>query len=69
MKVEVLTDEKVNAFIEFCKKHRHEVDDSFLYEEDLNGFLPGEENPTTVVVGQQGEIVAAASIMMNDYYR
>jgi mycothiol synthase len=45
------------------------VDDSFLYEEDLKDFLPGEENPTCVVVGQRGEILAAASIMMNDYYR
>ncbi|MGE5678159.1 MAG: hypothetical protein ACM3ZR_08920, partial [Pseudomonadota bacterium] len=69
MKSETLVNEKVNAFIEFCKKHRHEVDDSFLYEEDLKDFLPVEENPTCVVVGQQGEILAAASLMMNDYYR
>lgn len=69
MKSETLVNEKVNAFIEFCKKHRHEVDDSFLYEEDLKDFLPGEENPTCVLVGQQGEILAAASLMMNDYYR
>lgn len=69
MKIEALTGERVNAFIEFCKKHRHEVDDSFLYEEDLKDFIPGEENPTCVVLGRQGEILAAASIMMNDYYR
>lgn len=69
MKLEALTGERINEFTEFCKKHRHEVDDSFLYDEDLKDFVPGEENPTCVVIGPHGEITAAASIMVNDYYK
>jgi mycothiol synthase len=67
MKVEALGPERVADFIAYCKKHRLKVDDSFLYEEDLRDFKPGEENPTYIVVDSDNEIVATASLIIDEY--
>lgn len=69
MKVEALNSDKIGDFIAYCKKHRKEVDDSFLYDKDLEEFIPDEENPTYVITNKNGEIVAAASLIINDYFR
>ncbi|MDR7003091.1 hypothetical protein [Neobacillus niacini] len=31
MRVEVLNHEKIKDFVEYCKKHRRGIEDSFLY--------------------------------------
>ena len=67
MKVEVLKSDRVKGFVEYCKKHRMEIDDSFLYDADLKKFGPNDENPTCIVTDEQGEIVAAASLIIDDY--
>jgi len=67
MKVEILKSGRIKDFVEYCKKHRMEVDDSFLYDTDLKNFEPSNENPTCIVTDQQGEIVAAASLIIDDY--
>jgi mycothiol synthase len=67
MKVEVLKSERIKDFVEYCKKHRNEVDDSFLYDEDLNGFEPNTENPTYILTNQQGEMRGAASLILDEY--
>ncbi|WHY67627.1 GNAT family N-acetyltransferase [Neobacillus sp. SuZ13] len=69
MRVEVLKPDRVNGFIEYCRKHRNEVDDSFLYEEDLKEFTPNAENPTYIVLDEQGEIIGAASLIIDEYNR
>lgn len=46
-----------------------EIDDSFLYDEDLASFEPNDENPTYIISDQTGEIVAAASLILDDYHR
>lgn len=69
MKVEALKSERIKDFVEYCKKHRMEIDDSFLYDEDLKEFEPNDENPTYIAVNEQGEIVAAASLIIDDYNR
>ena len=69
MKVEALKRERVKDFVEYCKKHRNEVDDSFLYEDDLNEFEPNAENPTYIVINQLGEIIGAASLIIDEYNR
>lgn len=69
MKVEALSNERLNEFIAYCKEHRSEIDDSFLYEEDLKEFKPDEENPTYIVLNDGNEIVAAASMIIDDYNR
>ncbi len=69
MKSEFLDRSKVSEFTDYCRRHRDEVDDSFVYEEDLKAFEPGDENPTYIITGAKGEILAAASLMLTDYYR
>jgi mycothiol synthase len=69
MKIEALKAEKFADFAAYCIKHRKEVDDSFLYDEDLREFKLGEENPTYIAVDDQDQIVAAASLIINDYFR
>ncbi len=70
MKVEALRKERIEDFKEYCRKHKPEVDDTFLHEEeDLKDFEPNEENPTYIITDQQEQIIAAASLIIDDYYR
>lgn len=69
MKVEALSDEKVADFVAYCKRYKTEIDDSFLYDEDLRDFVPDEENPTYIAVDEQDEIIGTASLIIDDYNR
>lgn len=69
LKIEALRKERTEDFREYCRKHRAEVDDSFLYEEDLKDFQPGEENPTYIITDAEGQIKAAASLIVDEYHR
>ncbi|MEI4770263.1 GNAT family N-acetyltransferase [Psychrobacillus sp. FJAT-51614] len=70
MRIEELKNDRVNDFIEYCKKHRSELDDSFLYDEDLQSFEPTVENPTYIVMNElNDEIVGAVSLIMDEYHR
>lgn len=69
MKIEALSQDRRDEFLDFCRKHRPDIDDSFLYEEQLAEFELSEENPTYVAINEQGALVAAASLILNDYNR
>jgi mycothiol synthase len=69
MIVEVLTKKRIGDFIQYCKKHRSEIDNSFLDDNELNKFVPNDENPTYIILEEQGDISAAASLMIDDYNR
>ncbi|MBW5446089.1 GNAT family N-acetyltransferase [Cohnella sp. CFH 77786] len=69
MILERLTEVRRDDFVSYCKEHRREIDDSFLYDEHLREFSPDDDNPTYLVVNLRGEIEAAASLILNDYYR
>lgn len=69
MKVEALKTEQLEDFREYCKKHRKELDDSFLYDEDLRNFKIDAENPTYILTDSSGNIKGAASIILDDYHR
>ncbi|MBS4538521.1 GNAT family N-acetyltransferase [Clostridium sp. D2Q-11] len=69
MKIEFLTQERVEDFVGYCKKHKSEVDESFLYDEDLEDFKADEENPTYIFTNEQGKIIAAASLIIDEYNR
>jgi len=69
MKPEELKKDKINDFIRYCIKHKSEVDESFLYDEDLKEFVPDEQNPTYIVLDKSGDIKAAASLIINEYYK
>lgn len=46
MNIELLDPSRIPDFTAYCRAHRTEVDDSFLYDEDLEAFQPSQENPT-----------------------
>ncbi|WP_425448921.1 GNAT family N-acetyltransferase [Dethiothermospora halolimnae] len=68
MKIEKLTNDKVIDFIDYCKRYRSELDDSFLCDEDLKEFKLNDENPTYILLNNN-EIVGAVSLMINSYYK
>lgn len=67
MKLEALRDERLADFIDYCKRHKSEVDESYLYDADLKDFKADEENPTYILTNEQNQIVAVASILLDDY--
>ncbi|MDF2787809.1 MAG: family N-acetyltransferase [Neobacillus sp.] len=69
MRVVWLEKERVTDFLAYCKKHRSEVDDSYLYDFELQEFTMGEGNPTYLALNEQDEIVGAASLVMDDYHK
>lgn len=69
MKVELLKSDRIQDFIMYCKKHKKEIDESFLYDEDLNNFEPNYENPTYIITNQEGVLIATASLIIDDYNR
>ncbi len=68
MQIEKLRYEDKEDFIAFCLKHKNKVDESFLHEEELDNFIPGEENPT-FIMKKDGSIIAAVSLILDDYHR
>lgn len=69
MKLEALTRERVIDFVQYCKNHIGEIDDSFLSDEELNHFVNNADNPTYIVSNEQGELVAVASLIIDEYNR
>lgn len=69
MRIEALKNESIQDFIDYCKKHRSEVDDSYLHDENFRDFKCSEENPTYIAENEEGDIIAAASLIIDDYYR
>lgn len=67
MKIEALKNEKIQDFIAYCKRHRMELDDSFMYDEDLEKFEPNDENPTYIVTNELGELLGTASLIIDEY--
>lgn len=63
-----LNSDNLRDFTEFCRKHRDQVDDSFLYDEDLSSFESSPENPTFLYM-EGDNLVAAASLIIDEYNR
>lgn len=69
MNIIALDQSRVEAFLDFCRKHRDQLDDSYLCEEELAEFELGSNNPTYIAVHSSGELTGAVSLMLNDYSR
>jgi mycothiol synthase len=69
MKIEALKNDRFIDFVAYCKKHKSEIDDSFLYDEDLKSFEPDNENPTYIATNDIGEIIGTASLIIDEYNR
>jgi mycothiol synthase len=69
MRVVWLEKERVSDFVAYCKKHRSEVDDSYLYDFELREFAVDDENPTYLALNELDEIIGTASLVMDDYHK
>lgn len=69
MRIEALRSERIKEFIDYCKSHRIEVDDSFLYDDDLKNFKPDDENPTYILLNDKNEISGVVSLIIDDYHK
>ncbi|HAE92113.1 MAG TPA: hypothetical protein DCG60_05635, partial [Tissierella sp.] len=61
MKAIELSSDRTNEFNDYCKRHRGDVDDSFLYDEDLEKFRVDKDNPTYIIIDNGGKVIATAS--------
>ena len=69
MRIDTLKMDMLDSFKKYCVKHRAQIDESFLYDYDLEKFEVGKENPTYIVTDDSLNIVAAASLIIDDYSR
>lgn len=64
--IKILEEHDLNAFKDYCRKHKYAHDESYLYEEDLDEF-DIKTNPTVLLmVGES--ITGCISIMLDDYF-
>jgi len=68
MNIIKLTSERKSDFINYCKKYRNECDITFLDDQELMSFVPNEENPTYIII-DNNNVIGAASLIINSYYR
>ena len=54
------------GFIDFCRRNRDLLDDSYIGDEDLASFSIGSKNPTFIKVSAAGEVVGAVSVILDD---
>ncbi len=69
MRIEELKSDRMIEFIDYCKSHRSEVDDSFLYDADLKAFKVDEENPTYILLNDKNEIIGVISLIIDSYHK
>lgn len=69
MNIEYLSEARNSEFIDFCITYRNEVDDSYLYDEDLKDFKPDQNNPTYIVLDDHSKIIAAVSLIQDSYFK
>jgi len=69
LRIEALKNYRIQDFAKYCKMHKMEIDDSFLYDEDLRDFKPDEDNPTYIVIDEDNKIKAVASLIADEYNR
>jgi mycothiol synthase len=69
VRIEFLREERIADFAAYCRRHRKGIDESFLYDDDLERFRPSEEDPTYILANERGEVVGAASLILDEYRR
>lgn len=67
MRAERLTERTREEFLEYCRIHRYEVDDSFLYEDQLKTFKVDDENPTYLLMDED-MVAGAVSLYRSEYF-
>jgi len=65
--IKVLTEDLFEDFKQYCLTYRKELDDSFLYDEDIDAFEIGNDNPTYLLY-KGNELEGVCSIMQDEYH-
>lgn len=61
-----LTNEYLNEFKNYCILHRKDHDETYLSDEDIEEFMIGNENPTTLSINN-GRITGVCSFVIDEY--
>jgi len=69
MRAQKLKLDRLNEFIDYCKRHRLDHDGSWLSDDDLENFILNEDNPTSILVDDSNEIIGAVSLMLGSGFR
>lgn len=69
MEIVKVTDALITDFKAFCIKHRDQVDDSYLTDEDLEDFSLDEKSPSLLGYDHAGNVIAAASLIIDTQNR
>lgn len=69
MRIIELSNERITEFADYCRRHRADVDESFIYDEDLENFQVDKYNPTYVATDNDDRITAVASLIADEYNR
>ncbi len=68
MYIEKVTNENKEKFLDYCRKHYHEVDESYLSEEDLADFSVDGEAPAFILL-EENVVIGAVSLVFSDYMK
>lgn len=65
--IKTLTEDNFEDFKNYCIAHRSDHDESFLYDEDLDEFIIGNNNPTYLLY-REDQVVAVCSIIQDAHH-
>lgn len=67
--IEPVNEERLEAFLLYCRQYRDQVDDSFLVESELADFAIHENYPSYIAVDEAGRTIGAVSLIIDAYHR
>lgn len=65
-RIEFLSQDNYEVFKQFCMTYRTVHDESFLYDEDFDDFVIGEDNPTSLLYRDE-RLVGVCSLIQDDF--
>lgn len=64
-----LNQKKLEAYKEYCKRVRDEVDESYLYDSDLENYQINDENITYIALNDTEDIMGVCSVIWTPYFK
>lgn len=68
MRIEQVSAESKHLFIDYSRKYRDQLDDSFLIDSELDTFEPNHENPSYLLFNENNTVIGAVSLIIDDYF-
>ncbi len=69
MIVDAYSEQYRDGFLQFCRLNRPYLDDSYLSDDELRSFRGDWQDPTFLLIDDDGTVMGAASLLWNDYMR